>query len=121
MFSRYLGLELGYLNTGNADRNGGRLKAQGANVSLIANVPVTDAFDLFGKVGSTYAWTKESAAPGTVQTGDSNGLGLSFGAGAGYNVTRQVEVLGQWDRNRFKFASGRENVDLYTVGVKYKF
>lgn len=122
MFSRVLGMEVGYLNTGNADRSGGEAKAQGVNVSLVGNLPVTDAFNLFAKGGTTYAWTEVSAAPGTgVPSGDENGFGLSYGAGLGYDVTRDIQLVGEWDRNRFKFVSGREDVDLFSVGVKLKF
>lgn len=122
LFSRVLGLELGYINTGNADRNGGEASAQGVNVSLVGNLPITDRFNVFAKGGTTYAWTEVTAATGTgVRTGDTNGFGLSYGAGLGFDVTRDIQVVGEWDRNRFKFVSGREDVDMYTVGVKFKF
>ncbi len=122
LFSRVLGLELGYINTGNADRSGGTVKAQGANFSLVANLPITSSFNAFAKGGTTYAWTEQTAAPGTgVATGKKNGFGLSYGAGLGYDVTRDIQVLAEWDRNRFNFTSGRDNVDMYTAGVKFKF
>jgi len=121
MFTRAFGLELGYVNTGDADRNGGKTKAQGVNISLVGNLPVTDTFNVFAKGGTTYGWTSVSAAPGTVPTGDTNGFGLSYGAGLGFDVSRSVQLVAQWDRNRFKFVSGRDDVDLYTVGLKYKF
>ncbi len=122
LFNRVLGMELGYINTGDADRSGGTARAQGANLSLVANLPVTDSFNVFAKGGTTYAWTEETAAPGTgFATGKENGFGLSYGAGLGYDVTRDVQVLAEWDRNRFKFASGRDDVDMFTAGVKFKF
>jgi opacity protein-like surface antigen len=121
-FSRVLGMEIGYINAGDADRNGGKIKAQGVNASLVGNLPVTDRFNVFAKGGTTYAWTDVSAATGTgVTTGDANGFGLSYGAGLGFDVTRDIQVVGEWDRNRFKFVSGREDVDLYTLGVKFMF
>jgi opacity protein-like surface antigen len=122
LFSRVIGVELGYINTGNADRNGGEIKAQGVNLSVVGNLPLTDTFNLFAKGGTTYAWTEETAAPGTgIATGDTNGFGLSYGAGLGYDVTRDIQLVAEWDRNRFKFVSGRQNVDLYSVGVRFKF
>jgi opacity protein-like surface antigen len=76
----------------------------------------------FAKGGTTYGWTEVSAAAGTgVASGDEHGLGLGYGAGLGYEVTRDIQVVGEWDRNRFKFVSGREDVDLFSVGVKLKF
>jgi OOP family OmpA-OmpF porin len=122
LYSRVFGMELGYINTGNADRNGGGTKAQGVNVSLVGNLPLTDTFNFFAKGGTTYAWTEVTAAPGSgVVTGDAKGFGPSYGAGVGFDVTRNVQLVAEWDHNRFKFVSGRENVDLFSLGAKFKF
>lgn len=122
MFSQILGMELGYINTGDADRNGGTLKAQGVNLSLVANLPVASAFNVFAKGGTTYGWTEQTAAPSTgVINGKANGFGLSYGAGLGYDITRDIQLVAEWDRNRFKFVSGRDDVDMYSAGVRFKF
>lgn len=122
MVSEYVGVEVGYSHLGDSDRHGGRLRAHGINLSLVGALPVSQAADLFGKVGTTYGWTKTSAAAGTdVDTGNERGFGLSFGAGVSFNLTRNWAAVLEWDRTRYRFEEGRENVDLYSVGVKYRF
>ncbi|MEW6097955.1 MAG: outer membrane beta-barrel protein [Pseudomonadota bacterium] len=122
MFSPYFGVEVGYAYLGESDRHGGSLRAQGLNLSLVGNVPVGQAVDVFGKVGTTYGWTDSSAAFGTgVRTGSENEFGLSYGAGVAFNITRNWAAVLEWDRTRYRFADGRENVDMYSAGVRYRF
>lgn len=120
-FSRYLGVELGYVNFGEVDRNGGEVKAQGVNLGLIGTVPITDRFSLLGKIGGIYGWTKTSTAVPGLPNGNENGLGLSYGAGAQFDVTKTVGVRADWDRYRLKYAGRDEDADLYSLGVVFKF
>jgi OmpA-OmpF porin, OOP family len=118
---RWVGLELSYVHVGRAEVNGGKLRAQGANLSLVGNLPIADRFNLFGKVGSTYGWTRTSAAAPGVTTGSEQGVGLSYGAGVGIDLARNWQLRAEWDRYRFDFKGPANEVDLYSVGVAYKF
>lgn len=119
MFNPHFGVEVGYVNVGKQKLNGGDRKAQGANVSLVGVIPV-ERFSFFGKVGSTYSWTETSATAGP--TGDKDGWGLSYGAGVGFDMTPQTQLVLEWDRNRIDFAGANDtDVDLYTAGVKFRF
>jgi OmpA-OmpF porin, OOP family len=120
-FSRYVGIELGYVNLGDADRNGGEIKAQGANLSLVGNIPLGDSFNIFGKVGGIYAWTKTSTLVPRVPAGKEDGLGLSYGLGMQYDINRSFAVRADWDRYRLKYVGQREDADLFSVGVVFKF
>src|SRR6476620_7158493 len=53
-FHPNLGVEFGYLNAGKARRLGGDTEAHGFNLSLVGRAPLTEQFDVFGKVGTTY-------------------------------------------------------------------
>jgi hypothetical protein len=119
--SRYFGVELGYVNLGNADRNGGEIKAQGANLSLIGNIPLGDSFNIFGKVGGIYAWTKTSTIVAGLPSGKEDGLGLSYGLGMQYDINKTFAVRADWDRYRLKYVGQREDADLFSVGVVFKF
>lgn len=121
-FNAYSGLEASYVYLGNAERAGGDTWGQGVNLSFVGTLPLSQSFGLNGKVGAIYGWTKTggSGAPGFA-TGHDNGLGLSYGIGLTYAVNRQVDLRLDWDRYRMKFTTGRDDVDLATVGVAFKF
>jgi hypothetical protein len=117
--NKWLGAELGYINFGKLERNGGDTKAQGINLSLVGTIPVGEVFSVFGKVGTTYGWTKTDAAVGA--TGNENGFGLSYGAGLGFNLNPRTQLVAEWDKHEFKFADRRADADLYSVGLKFRF
>jgi OOP family OmpA-OmpF porin len=121
-FHPNLGVEFGYLNAGKARRLGGDTKAHGFNLSLVGRAPLHEQFDMFGKVGATYGRTNTSGFAGTgVQTGKEDGVGLSYGLGARWSFTPQLAAVVEWESHKFKFADGKSNVKLTTVGLQYKF
>ncbi|GKT15027.1 outer membrane beta-barrel protein [Acidovorax sp. SUPP2522] len=121
-FNQNFGIEFGYLNFGNATRVGGETKAQGLNLSLVGHLPLSEQFDVFGKVGTTYGRTKTSGNPGFgVTTGDDNGFGLSYGAGVRWAFNPQWAAVVEWERHRLNFADGKSDVDMTTVGVQYRY
>lgn len=122
MLNQNFGLELAYLQGGEADRAGGNVKARGVNISLVGLLPFNETFEAFGKVGGTYGWTKTSAsALSGVETGKEEGGGVSYGVGLNVFFTPNWGAVVEWERHRFHFASGKEDVDLATVGLKYRF
>lgn len=121
-FHPNMGVEFGYLNAGKAHRLGGDTKAHGFNLSLVGRAPLSDQFDVFGKVGTTYGRTRTSAVMGTgVQTGKEDGFGLSYGLGARWAFTPQWAAVVEWENHRFKFSDGNADVKLTTVGLQYRF
>lgn len=119
----WLGMEVGYLNMGKADRLGGTTRGQGLNLAVVGSVPLGQSFKAFGKVGTTWARTEVSASPAAgVATGDENGFGLAYGAGVEYSLSNAWSLVAQWDRHRMKFAGNlRENVDAASIGARFKF
>lgn len=116
------GVELSYLNAGKAHRLGGTTKAQGINLSLVGRAPLTDQFDLFGKVGTTYGRTTTSGFSGTgVQTGKDNGFGLSYGVGARWAFNQQWAAVLEWERHKFHFSDENSAVKMTTLGVQYRY
>lgn len=118
-FNKWLGAEVGYVNVGKLERNGGDTSAQGINLSLVGTLPLNKAFSAFAKVGTTYGWTKTEGNVGA--TGKKDDFGLSYGAGVGYNVTETMQVVAEWDRHNFEFADEDAKVDMYSVGLKMRF
>jgi hypothetical protein len=122
MFNEWLGMELGYLHMGRADRAGGRTEAQGLNVSLLARLPLQQ-FSVFAKGGTTYGRTKVTADPlALVPSGKDSGWGASYGVGVGMDVTPATSVVLEWGRHDFHFAgTGKQDVSLTSLGLKYRF
>jgi OmpA-OmpF porin, OOP family len=119
--NRMFGLELAYVNLGKADANGGSTEAQLANLSVVGTVPIGERFNLNGRVGAFYGWTDiDSTAPGAA-TGEENDLGWSYGLGVQYDLNRNWAVVGDWDHYRVDFADRADDVQLWSVGVLYKF
>lgn len=119
--NKALGIELGYINLGKFDRNGGEKKAQGADVHLLGNVPLTDVFNVYLKAGGVYGWTHTTAATPAVATGSEKEFNWSYGAGLQYDVNPAWAVRADWDQYRLKYTDRRDNVGLYSVGAIYKY
>lgn len=116
------GLEVGYVNAGKARRLGGDTEAHGINLSLVGRAPVSQQFDVFGKVGTTYGRTRTGGFSGLgVQTGKEDGFGLSYGLGARWTFNPQWAAVIEWESHRFKFADGNDDVKMTTVGLQYRF
>jgi opacity protein-like surface antigen len=122
-FSNNFGFEAGYTDFGSVNRAGGSTKANGINLSLIGKMPLSESFNLLGKVGTTYGRTKVSSATGSgVAAGDEKGFGLSYGVGAEYLITPQWSAALEYDSHKLKFAGGNdERVGVTTLSARYRF
>ncbi|MDO9405874.1 MAG: outer membrane beta-barrel protein [Polaromonas sp.] len=122
-FSQYFGLEVGFTDFGKISRLGGRTDAEGINLSLVGRLPLSPAFSLNAKVGTTYGRTKVSANPlSGVTGGKESGWGVSYGIGAEYAFTPAWSAVLQYDEHKLDFAgSGDERIGATTVGVRYRF
>lgn len=122
-FNPNFGLELGYTDFGRVRRGGGDTKALGFNLSVVGKLPLTNSFNLLGKLGTTYGRTEVSSAPGSgISGGKENGFGISYGLGAEYVFNPQLSAVLQYDAHDLKFSgSGRERIDSTSVGLRYRF
>ncbi|HQX61250.1 MAG TPA: outer membrane beta-barrel protein [Burkholderiaceae bacterium] len=121
-FDRNFGVELGYTHFGNIQRGGGDTRAQGINLSAIGRLPLSTSFNLLGKLGTTYARTRVTSAPGSgISSGSENGFGLSLGLGAEYVFTPALSAVLQYELHDLKFAGGRDHVANTSIGLRYRF
>jgi hypothetical protein len=123
LINDWLGVELGYMNTGKAERAGGRTRAEGVGASLVARLPMGQ-FNLFAKGGGMYAQTKVSAGPlSGVDTGKRRAWAPTWGGGAGFDLTPNHGVVLEWNRARLRFPGegDRRDVDTTSVGYVYRF
>jgi len=125
-FSRFLGVEGGYVDLGEASGTDtffgfGAIDAEawGVFVSGVATLPIGDRFGVFGKIGAAYTDVEVSSS--TLGSDSDNGIGLTFGVGGFINILRNLSIRLEWER--FDEAGGdfEADVDLISVGVAYKF
>lgn len=122
LFNDWLGVELGYVNTGRAERAGGRTRAQGVNLSLVGRLPV-GPFNAFVKGGAIYGESRVSTGFLSDQPGGkARGWGASYGAGVGFDFTPRSGVVLEWSRNEFRFpGAGKQDVDMTSLGYVHRF
>jgi OOP family OmpA-OmpF porin len=117
-----IGLEVSYVDLGKADIGGGQTEGRGLNVSALFGVPIGEAADIHAKVGATYGWTEVSATAPGLATGKERGWEPSVGIGATIGLVRNWQLRLDWDRFRMEFPGGRkDNVDMLSAGVQYRF
>lgn len=119
MFNRNFGLELAYVDMDALERNGGESEAHGFDLSIVGSLPLNNTWNAFARLGTTYGRTKTSGAVGS--TGEESGWEPSYGFGVGVNINPRTEVLLEWDRHRFEFVDREADVDLVSLGLKYRF
>jgi opacity protein-like surface antigen len=107
---------------GRADRAGGRTRAHGLNLSLLARVPIGPV-NVFAKGGATYGRTEVSSdLLSGVSAGKGRGTGAAYGAGIGYDFGRNSSVVLEYGRHQFHFAGvGRKPVELTSIGYVHRF
>lgn len=121
-FSRLFGLEFGYTDFGKIAASGGDTKAWAANVSLVADAPIGNRFDIFAKGGGIYGRTDITANPSTLlDTGHKAGWGYTYGVGAAFALAPQWQIRVDWDRYNLDFIGGSKDVDMASAGVQFRF
>ena len=120
--TEWLGLEIGYTDFGRIRASGGEVDAWAVPLSLVAGVPFGERFAAFAKVGGLYAQTDVRASlESLVESGDKSGWGWTYGVGAAFSLTPTIQIRADWDRHKLDFASGREDVDMLSAGVQFRF
>ena len=121
-FNPNFGLKLGYIDFGRISRGTGTTRAKGANLSLVGKLALNDTFSLTGRVGGTYSRSDVSSAFGSgIASGKESGLGASYGVGGEYAFNNNWAAVVQYDEHDVRFISGKENINVVSVGLKYRF
>jgi OOP family OmpA-OmpF porin len=133
---RNFAVEGGYFNLGKYDFTAttvpagalnGHMKVQGGNLDLVGILPITQRFSAFGRVGLTYAQVKDSfggsGAAALVGTSPSKrDWNPKYGVGLQYDFSWNLGVRLEAERYRISDAViGRNNIDLFSVGLVYRF
>ena len=91
------------------------MKGEGVYVDAVGKVPLTQSLSALGRIGAFNGKAKSNLGDNGRSTDVKYGLGLQ------YDLNKQAGIRGEWERYRFKAFDTKANVDMYTVGVNYKF
>jgi OOP family OmpA-OmpF porin len=117
MFNQFIGGDVEYIDGGTVREGDFGIDSTGVNLSLKGNWPVTEQFDVFGKVGY-YFWDADLDFEGNSgQEANSSGSDLSWGIGAGYDFTDNFGVVAEWQWFQIEEA----DADMWSAGVVWKF
>lgn len=126
-YNKNFAIEGGYVDLGKfkaSDISGASAFAKAKVWQLVAvgTLPLANNFSLFGKAG-LHNWDVDAGGSG-VGTISDKGTDFTFGVGAGYELTKNLGLRLEWERFRHvgeKDTTGQSNVDLLSVGLRYRF
>lgn len=96
-----------------------RVRAIG--VSGVLSAPVGPV-SLFAKAGIANVRARAETSVNTGLPGSESSWQPTLGVGVSYPIASQFAVRGEWERVRTRFPGGeKDNVDLLSVGVSYRF
>ena len=96
------------------------IKAHGWQFFGVGTLPLSERFGVFGRVGAFRGDPDLNANYG----GGSDVTRAAYGMGLKYDFTNNFRVQGGWDRYRLGVRPGAadaQDVDLLSIGLKYKF
>jgi OmpA-OmpF porin, OOP family len=122
-FNANVGLEMAYTDFGKVNRAGGTTKADGISLSVVGKLPLSESFNLIGRIGSTYGRTRVSSDPTSgVATGETYDFGLSYGVGAEFQFNPRWSAVLDYDSHNLKFAGDQyDRIGVTTLGARYRF
>jgi OOP family OmpA-OmpF porin len=111
-FIRYLGMEVEYIDGGSPSDHGLSIDFYGFNFTAVGRWPLTDQFDLIGKLG-VIDW--DARAHGF---GSDSGTDFSYGVGAEYYFNDQFGLRGEYQGFDI---SNTDDVWVWSASVVIRF
>ncbi len=117
------GFEVGYADFGSVTRYGGNTKVDAITLSMLGRMPLSQSFNLLGKVGTSYSRTDVSTnAANSSFAGSERGFDWSYGIGGELAVTAQWSATLLYAEHFVKYPStGVERVSSTVLGARYYY
>jgi OOP family OmpA-OmpF porin len=132
-FHRNVAVELGYVDFGEATANGTLLglpasagaDAKAIELVAVGMIPLTQQFSAYAK-GGAYRWDIDTrvTAGALAAGGGDDGTDFTYGVGLKYDFTRNIAARLEFQRyNNLgeTNTTGQSDVNMWTVGVMFKF
>lgn len=103
-------------------------KGKAWSLAALGILPVTEQFEVFGKIGAQ-RWNVDASVTatggggGAADSSDDSGTSWLFGVGASYSFTKNLAVRAEWERYKNvgdENNTGQLDVDVWSLGVQYK-
>ncbi|MBL0420942.1 hypothetical protein JI739_11345 [Ramlibacter sp. AW1] len=120
MWSPRWGAELGLVDTGRLEFDGGLSRAQGVNFSLVRRFSIMDSLSAYGKLGTTYGQSATTAGLAQRQ-GAGSGFGLSYGAALNWDFSPTLSASLEWENHDFRFSTGDRGVRSTSLGLQWRY
>jgi len=137
-FTKNWALELGYLYFGTKtkfkanDTTYGDIRTQAFDLVGMGSIPVTDDFDVYGKLGVGYLMSKGlTQTAGLFEKDKQNNFAAVVGFGVEYTFVQNWAVDLSWTRyivnkkavygGNATYGSYQPDADFYAIGIEYKF
>ncbi|MED5621512.1 outer membrane beta-barrel protein [Ideonella sp. BN130291] len=122
-FTPNFSLEAGYVDLGKLKASAGGVtgsqSADGFYLDAVGEFPLNGGFSLLGKLGVFRAESKANI-PGFLSDKDT-GTDIKFGIGGSYAINKNLSVRAEVERYRLNVFDDKGDVDLYSIGLSYKF
>lgn len=119
------GVEIGYVDLGKVTLSvpglSANVKSDGFEFLAVGTIPLVDKLSAYGKLGA-FAWDAKASVLGV--SVKENGTDLTIGLGFKYDFTKSIAGRVEWQRYNDignNATIGVSDVDLYSVGVVFKF
>ncbi|MEB8432255.1 outer membrane beta-barrel protein [Cocleimonas sp. KMM 6892] len=109
-FTDKLSVEGAYMNLGDIYKNGQNSDVSAFSAYGVGTLPVTEQFDVFGKVGAT-RWSSDNT------DGTESGFGASFGVGAKMHINENTKLRAEWEKVLDVETSDSESSDINMLSV----
>jgi OmpA-OmpF porin, OOP family len=112
-------IEVGYTDLGEVSAPGISAESTALDLSVIAAFPIGESFSIYGRLGGYRAETEARAG---ILTADDSNTGLTFGIGAGFNLSRNLGLRAEWQRYADVGDDDDESdIDVLSIGVLWRF
>ena len=117
-FTPNIALEFGYVDLGKFNGPVGDAKASGYFLDAVGTVPLGYNISALARLGMVNG-KMETSGSGNSDPG--RATNVKGGLGLQYDFNPNLAIRTEWERYRFDTFDGRDNADLYSVGLNYKF
>jgi OOP family OmpA-OmpF porin len=134
--NKWLGAEVGYVDFGNGTFGGtlggapftSKTETWGITAHAVGQIPIPldneflNKISILGKVG-TVRWDQDRSSSLAALSGNETGWAFGWGLGLQYTFNEHLGVRAEWEQfnNVGSGATGESDIQMWTVGLNYKF